>query len=331
MRAKVTSALFSVCAALSIAWLIRSFPPGERPTILVAGALALTVAAAGVFFAPRFSYCAVVLSGFVILYWFSRFELSNFPAINSWIAFNLPDSDPQFRLDIFQAKLKILLVVAVVISTLVSVTRLLPDRCVLRGRPLRERTWPAFAFCLLAIGPWYYRSVNPYRIPLLVKGSWNPELVILHVEKRGLTFHERSVGVVRDSSFHVESNARKLFQYKFFVLRGSGVVPETSMAGIRMFAQSAQLRDLRTPPAVSLRDWNAEGWYVRTGQNVLAFTTENHTTPPQEVIDMFHRLESIPPAATESGNVSDVCLGFCYDPLAGLWVVYMTDPLRRAE
>ena len=103
------------------------------------------------------------------------------------------------------------------------------------------------------------------------------------------------------------------------------------MAGIRMFAQSAQLRDLRTPPAVSLRDWNAEGWYVRTGQNVLAFTTENHTTPPQEVIDMFHRLESIPPAATESGNVSDVCLGFCYDPLAGLWVVYMTDPLRRAE
>jgi hypothetical protein len=242
--------------------------------------------------------------------------------------FDLADSDPEFHLDIFQAKLKILLVITVVISTAVSVTRLLPARWTLRKRSLRERTWPSFAFCLLVLCPWYYLSVSPYRIPLLVKGSWEPELVILHVEKRGLTFHEHSVGVVRDSSFHVESNARKLFQYKFAVRRGSGVLPETSMAKIRIFAQLAQLGNLHTARAVPLRDWNAEGWYVRTGQNVLAFTTEYHTTPPREVIEMFHSLDSVAPRETESGNVSDACLGFCYDPLAGLWVVFMTDPLR---
>jgi len=92
MKAKVTSALFLVCAALSTAWLLRSFPPDERPTILAAGVLALTVASAGVFFGPRFSYCLGALSGLVILYWFSRSEFYNFPAINTWIAFDLPDS-----------------------------------------------------------------------------------------------------------------------------------------------------------------------------------------------------------------------------------------------
>jgi len=328
MRAKITAAGILLSAALSIAWLLLSFARGDRPAILVTCAVALAVASVGIFFWPRFSYGLGLISSLVILYWFSRFEFWDFPALNSWIAFNLPDRDPQFLEDIFQAKLKILFVTTVVTSTVVSLTRLLPDSWMLRKLPLRERTWPSLVFCFLVVASWYYVSVRPYRIPLLVKGSREPELLILHVEKRGLTFHEHSVGVVRDGSIFVQSNDRRLFQYRFAVRRGSGVLPETFVAQVRKVAQSVQLRNLHTAPTVPLRDRNAEGWYVRTGQSILAFTTEYHTEPPQEVIDMFHNLESVAPAEKEMGNVGDVCLGFCYDPLAGLWVVYITDPLR---
>jgi hypothetical protein len=259
--------------------------------------------------------------GFVL---FSRIEFEDFPALSFWIAFNFPDGNPHFFLDVFLAKLKILFAATVVVSTAWSATRLLPPGWLLRGLPIRERTWPAFAVCFLAIASWYAASASPYRIPLIVDGVW-PELTVLHVEKRGIQFHETTIGAFQDGKLYIQRNDRKLFRYRFAIRGGWAVLPEAVTAQVRMLAQPDHLRNLHTLPAVSLRNTNAEGWYVRTGRGVLAFTTEYRTEPPNEVVDLFRRLESVGPAERKLGTLNDICMGFCYDPLAGLGLVNMND------
>jgi hypothetical protein len=141
----------------------------------------------------------------VALYWFSRIEFQQFPALNSWIAFNFPDGYPHSFPDVFLAKLKILFAATVVVSTACCATRLLPPGWLLRGLPIRERTWPAFAVCFLAIATWYAASASPYRVPLIVDGIW-PELTVLHVEKRGIQFHETTISVVQDGKLYGQRN-----------------------------------------------------------------------------------------------------------------------------
>jgi len=330
MRAKVATAIIVLCSALATGWLFLSLQPGDRPipVAAIASALAFVVASEGVFLRPRFSYWLGMVSGLVSLYWFSRIEFYYFPALNSWITFNLPSDNPQFFSEVFLAKLKILFVVTVVTSTACCVTRLLPASWMLRKVPVRERTWPALAVCFLVVASWYGVSASPYRIPLIADGA-PAELTVLHVEKRGMQFDETAISAARDGRLYVERNNRRMFQYRFTSRDGSGVLPETITARVRKLAQSTQLRDMRTAPAVALRSINAEGWYVRTGYKVLAFTNEYGTQPPKEVVDIFHELESVAPAEKESRSVNDICMGFCYDPLAGLGLENMND--RCAE
>jgi hypothetical protein len=330
MKSKVTTTVIFLCTAGSIAWLLLSLPPGTRPSSapVVASALALVVASEGVFLRPRFSYCLGLVSGLVALHWFSRIEFRYFPALNSWIAFNLPDGNPQFLSDVFLAKLKILFVVTVVTSTACGMTRLLPANWVLRKVPVRERTWPAIAVCFVVMASWYAVSASPYRIPLIVDGA-PPELTVLHVEKRGVQFNETAISASRDGRLYVHRNNRRLFQYRFAVHDGVGMLPQTITARVRMLTQSNELRDLRTAPAVALRNENADGWYIRTEHGILAFTTEYGTEPPREVVDLFHELESVAPEEKELRTVNDVCVGFCYDPLAGLGLYNLND--RCAE
>jgi len=115
---RVTTSVIFLCAAGSIAWLFISIAPGDRPTpsAAIGSAVAFVVASEGVFLRPRFSYWLGLVSGIVALYWFSRIEFRYFPALNSWIAFNLPDGNPQFSSDVFLAKLKILLVVIKIVN-----------------------------------------------------------------------------------------------------------------------------------------------------------------------------------------------------------------------
>jgi hypothetical protein len=327
---RVTTGVIFLCAAGSIAWLFISIAPGDRPTpsAAIASALAFVVASEGVFLRPRFSYWLGLVSGIVALYWFSRIEFRYFPALNSWIAFNLPDGNPQFFSDVFLAKLKILLVVTVVTSTACCMTRLLPASWVLRKVPVRERTWPALGVCLVVVASWYGLSASPYRIPLIVDGV-SPELTVLHMQKRGIQFNETAISASRDGRLYVHRNNRTLFQYRFAVHEGVGMLPETITARIRMLTQSNELRDLRTAPAVALRSKNAEGWYIRTERGVSAFTTEYGTEPPSEVVDLFHEMESVVPTGKELRTANDVCMGFCYDPLAGLGLNNLND--RCAE
>jgi hypothetical protein len=59
---------------------------------------------------------------------------------------------------------------------------------------------------------------------------------------------------------------------------------------------------------------------------VLAFTSEYGTEAPKEVVELFRELESAAPAEKETTRtVNDICMGFCYDPLAGLGLENMND------
>ena len=69
----------------------------------------------------------------------------------------------------------------------------------------------------------------------------------------------------------------------------------------------------------AFRSWNAEGWYVvLKDSRLLAFTTEYGTAPPEEVTRLFSEFEKQPVAEQRPIAARDVCLGFCYDPIAGL-------------
>ncbi len=330
MRAKIATAVIFLCSALVIGWLFLNLQPGDRPTpwAAVASALGFVVASEGAFQRPRFSYWLGMVSGLVCLYWFSRIEFYYFPALNSWITFNLPSDNPQLFSEVFLAKLKIILVIIVMTSTVLCVTRLLPASWVWRKVPVRERSWPALAVCFLVVASWYGVSASPYRIPLIVDGA-PAELTVLHVEKRGIQFNETSVSAARDGRFHIERNNRRFYQYRFTSRGGSGVLPETITAHVRKLAQSTQLRDMLTAPAVGLRNRDAEGWYVRTGYKVLAFTSEYGTEPTKDVVDLFNELESVVPTEKELTTINDICMGFCYDPLAGLGLENLND--RCAE
>ena len=288
MKAKIASTLIFLFAAACTAWLFVGFPRFYwPPTVFVAaGVLVLVLASAGVFLWPCLSYWLGMLSGLVTLAGFLEGDFGGF--VNSWIAFNLPES----TVNLLEAKARIIFVAAVVVSTACSVTRLLPSAWMLRRSPVRERTWPAFAVCLLVIALWFGGSASPYRIPLIVDAV-GAELTLLHVEKRGIQFHETSIRVYRDGKFYLSRNDRRLFQYRFAERIDSGVLPEAVTTTAITMARSTQLKDLRTPPAMALRSHNAEGWYIRTSQTVLAFNTEYGTKPPKDVVDLFHLSPSI--------------------------------------
>jgi hypothetical protein len=107
-------------------------------------------------------------------------------------------------------KLKLLSVALIVIAMICSSLRLLPAHWLLRKPPLRKRTWPAFAIGLLMMAMWFVHAATPYRLPRGCVGMNSSEFRILHVEKRGLHFHETQVIVARDARAWVLRNGRRL-------------------------------------------------------------------------------------------------------------------------
>src|SRR4030088_1052427 len=134
------------------------------------------------------------------------------------------------------------------------------------------------------------------------------ELTLLHVEKRGVHFSETAFFVRRDRRLHVERNNRRLFQYRFVMTYGVGTLTEATVNRALTIERSVAQNDLRTRPAVALREKNAEGWYIRTSHGVLSYSTEYRTEPPTEIVDLFHNLESFAPAEAKRSTVSDICL-----------------------
>jgi len=293
--------------------------------------LIFAVAAVVAFYRPRFSLTMGAVAGLIAAWWLlSQEKLLASWGGNSWIALNLNWVGRDEESLLF-AKVRIVAVGLVVIATLISLMRLPPARWTMRKRPINERTWPTFAVCFIILSVWFVVAATPYRIPYIVDAV-RPDLTILHVEKRGLQFHESAVSVYYDSRFYTSRNNRRLFQYQFEESVARGVIPETIRQPAFDLAQSPQLEDIQTLPARPLRTWNAEGWYVRTPSRVLAFTSEYRTAPPKEIVDLFDELEAASPTGEwRKYPMKDVCLGFCYDPLAGLGLLYFNQRCHTDE
>lgn len=310
---------------------MKRFPGPYRSTelTLIASAAALLMASVIAFRWPRISHLLGLMSGVGALYWFYSIEFGySFPALNTWVTFNLPDGTPDSSGDILFAKLKIIFAISALAATVISATRLLPRNWIIRHRPVRDRLWPALVVPALATLVWYALSVSPYRIPLIVDGI-PADITLLHVEKRGNQFHETGIGVFRDGRAYLFHNDRRLFQYRFPVRLGSAALtPDSREAAIALGEELWNAAE--TEPPIPLRTKNAEGWYVRAEphtkrQRILAFTTENGTPPPPRLISAFHNLESLVPETEPSRDGKDICFGFCYDPLAGLGIVFMNN------
>ncbi len=252
MKEKIAGCIVYICAASSSLCLLLSqlhrLPEFPRSTqlALIASAPAFLASSVIVFRWPRISNWLGLISGLGALYWFYGVEFGYlFPALNSWVAFNLPDAATGSSPDILFAKLRIAFAITALAATAISATRFLPPHWIMRSRPVRDRLWPAFAICVLATIFWYALSVSPYRVPWIVDAA-SPKLTLLHVEKNGSQFHETGVRILWDGRVYLSHNDRKLFRYRFPNYGGSAVLPRgqhDAKIGIRAGGTTRTLSD----------------------------------------------------------------------------------------
>jgi hypothetical protein len=225
------------------------------------------------------------------------------------------------------AKLTIVSVGLMAVAIAIAAVRLLPTRWKLRGLPLCERTWPAFGLALIFVALWFSQSVMPYRISVAVDYAGWPIFQILHIEKRGLQFHETCISVWgyrnHPESVSFSGNDRRLFQYRFQQKQAWGELPGPLRDRVGSIFQSSQVSTRNWDVVQPFRKWNVDGWYL-TGEGIglKAYTTDKGTTPPVEIVDLFHDLDKLPRLRETESDRKDVCLGFCYDPLSGLGSLY---------
>ncbi len=303
-------------------------------------ALAVSVAAfmsAGVLvpFRPRFGHTAALIASLASFSSLAWTELSELAWANSWILLNVPDrgADGYLEgpgiftsangLDLLLASATILAVVMSVISLVFSGSRMLPASWMVRGSPVRECVWPAFAAPAFVLVIWYGCSVSPYRIPAKLNHTFPAALQILHVEKQGLQMRETAVRVFKDGKFERWQRTRRLFEYRF----SSGQAASGGVLGTLRLRALVLARSLpggaRTPPPKALRAWNAEGWYVLGSGRLLSYTSEHRSVPPPEVVELFQSIRESPVMKSYPRYAEkDVCLGFCYDPAAALGFAY---------
>jgi hypothetical protein len=241
--------------------------------------------------------------------------------MNSWTVLNFPDyGDLGGNQIVTFAKLKIVATLMAVVAIACSCLRLLPARLSLRGRPLCQRTWPAIPVGFFVLAVWFARSAIPYKVPILGHGT-GPEFRILHVKKRGLRFSETELSVERNGRAWIRQCDRRLFQYRWTARTSSVDLAETSrtiLEHVRAFEQQQGDQVPHTLAARALRSWNGEGWYVVLKNSQSTFTTEDRTVPPQELTKLFREFEGLPAKGEYLMAIQDVCLGFCYDPVAAL-------------
>jgi hypothetical protein len=315
----LTAATLYFSAAASMAWIsfaIWGPPDWSRPLQVAAAASAPAFLSACilVFFRPRWGYALGLVAGLLPLPSFVRIETSD-TSWSSWVFFNSGMGVPLF------AKLNILSLALIVISIACSLIRFLPAGWSWRGYPVSGRTWPAFTVGFLVLATWFARSAMPYQVPGSADGI-AAELRILHLQKTGLRIHGIEISEFRDGQAFVARDDRQFFQYEFETRVARIALWETSPAALeraRALVRSPELRRLRTPLPTMVRSWKAEGWYVvLKDSQAFAFTSENGRTPPREVTDLFDELERLPTSQEQRFAVRDVCLGFCYDPVAAL-------------
>jgi hypothetical protein len=278
------------------------------PVVLLSAALLLH-------WHPRVGYTVAALGAAFPLPWIFMTESRS--VSNSWIAMNAsyPDASRYIR----YSQIRILSVALLLMTLIWAITRLLPERWQLQNRPANQRTWPAIAITLVFIACWFAAFVLPYRQPLIVDAA-QPELSILNVKKDGIGFHETRVSLYRDGRYFIVRDDRQLFRYSFAETVREGFLTDELRTNLSSLQALPELQRTLDKSPRALRVWHGEGWYIEMHSfAITAFTTENASPPPAHVVEFFRELEEAPSRATSmDSKVRDVCLGFCYDPKAGL-------------
>lgn len=270
---------------------------------------------------------ASALAGLVSMPWIYWSTLQDTALGNIWTVFNGSGRDFLNHSTLRLAQIIIVSVGIIVLAVATSALRLVPRRWTLRKRPVCERTWPAFVASFLFLAVWFGQSVMPYRISGAVDYSHWPMLQILHVEKRGLQFHETCVSVWgwhnEPESITLSENDRRLFEYRFQEKGSSGDLSEPLKEHIQTVLQSLDTSSRSWPAIKPLRAWNDDGWFVRAENiGLKVYTSDRGSVPPQEIVDLSAELEQVPRGRETQSEMRDVCLGFCYDPLSGLGLLY---------
>jgi len=287
----------------------------------------LAFASGAISYSPKIAHVTAIVSviGAPFLYRELRWDSG---MGNVWVMFNQPDD--RFAFYPPSAVLGICSVALLTLTITTAALRLLPARWEIRKFPVSLRTWPGFAASFLVLALWFSQSVLPYRIPGAVDYSDWPILEILHVEKRGLQFHETCVKVWarlgrprNPDSLSFSGNDRRLFQYRFEERGASAKLSEPLIRRIEtVIASSSQPRVVRAT-VKPIRDWNADNWYfIAEGSGLRSYTSANGFKPPQEIVDLFDDLEKLPRSSPSRSELRDVCLGFCYDPLSEMGYLF---------
>ncbi len=280
------------------------------PFVLLAGVLLLR-------WRPRLGYIVAAFGAVLPLPWIFISESRSYG--NSWTALNTIWKDPYGSHYQRYFELRIITVALLLMTLIAGMTRLLPARWKIKNRPVNERSWPAIAISLIFMGCWFAAYVSPYREPMIV-GGMPPEFGILNVRKDGMTFHECRVSIYRDGKYYVARNDRQLFRYSFRETIHEGLLTDDLRAKLRAVQALPELKRIQDKSPRALRARHGEGWYTEMGTYAItAFTTENATTPPADLVAFFHTMqESLSTGQSSHYELRDVCLGFCYDPKAGL-------------
>jgi hypothetical protein len=266
----------------------------------------------------RYANLLAVCAALLALGCFLQTEGRISPGMNSWIFLNLPE--PILYVtgrEVVLAKIRIVAVALLTFIAAISTLRLFPVRWTLRAKPFARRIWPACLTSLLVVAVWFFRSVVPYRTPEFDRGGW-PRIIILHVKKEGMQFQETQLAIYRNMQFKLSRNNRRLLQYKFAETTATSVLASSLQPQILSLPHSVALGKSETVPPKALRAWNAEGWYLADMNNLWAYTTENGRMPPEELVQVFARAEKVAANPDSTWYLKDVCMGFCYDPMAAM-------------
>jgi hypothetical protein len=289
-------------------------------------AVLFAFAAGTIPYRPAFAH-ATALAGSMSALWIHSKAMTDSGLGNVWLVFNVPDNDLGAYPRLY-AQVTIAIVGLIALAVLTAGLRLLPSQWRFRRTPLRERTWPAVAASIVVLAIWFSQSVLPYRIPGAVDYSDYPVLQILHVEKRGLQFHERCFSVYwqrpyRPISVAFTGSDRRLFQYRFQHNGSSLQVPKALVERIQALLESSAHQKRQQDIVRPIWNWNSDRWYFSgQGFGLRAYSASNGSNPPQEVVDLFRELDGTPRYSETHSELKDVCLGFCYDPLSAMGWLY---------
>jgi len=284
-------------------------------------------AAGAIEYRPRAAHVSALV-GVVAAPWLYYNVVLDSGVGNAWLMFNVPD-DAHWAYPALSIWSAIFAVGLLVLALVTAVIRLLPSSWNIRGTAVCARTWPGVVVALVVMAVWFSQSVIPYRIPGAADYSDYPAFQILHIEKRGLQFHETCVSVGQ-RAFRMQGEARvsvrtddhRLLQYRFTDASTSSLLPTPLLDRVRAMIPPLGAPRRQSDFVKPVRDWNADNWYVHADGDMRIYETSKGSRPPQEIVDLFRDLEQLPQSSPWTSELRDVCLGFCFDPLSAMGYLY---------